>query len=205
MCSCPAAPQKAALYPYTPASRCHVSNASEKTVYHLSFWNAPLPRWRPQVRVSSTAPAGVRRLAADVFCCARAPPRFKTLRFAPILPPAVAMFPIPAGKLHTIENLYRRTSRLLHWGRRPAHIPIGQFVAQSLRAHRHWACDGPSAVSHASAWQIPFYTAVSSLRQLHTKRSPLCIPAARDLRLAGILRINRSTPYIPPHLWQRRR
>ncbi len=103
MCSHPAALQNAALFPYTPASRRSVSNAGEKTVYHLSFWNAPLPRWRPQVRVSSTAPAGVRRLAADVFCCARAPPRFKTPRFAPILPPAVAMFPMPVGKLHTIS------------------------------------------------------------------------------------------------------
>ena len=203
MCSCPAAPQNAALYPYTPASRCHVSNASEKTVYHLSFWNAPLPRWRPQVRVSSTAPAGVRRLAADVFCCARAPPRFKTLRFAPILPPAAALFPMPVRKLYTIENLYRRTSRLLHWGRRPAHIPIGQFVAQSLRAHRHWACDGPSAVSHASACQNLF-TPWSRL-SAPAKPSPLCISNTCNLRLAGILRINRSTPYIPPHLWQRRR
>ena len=162
-----------------------------------------MPRWRSRVRVSSTAPANVRRLAADVFCCAHTPLRFKTLRSSPILLPAAALFPMPVRKLYTIENLYRRTSRLLHWGRRPAHIPIGQFVAQSLRAHRHWACDGPSAVSHASACQNLF-TPWSRL-SAPAKPSPLCIPNAYDLRLAGIPRTNRSTPYIPPYLCQRRR
>ncbi len=62
-----------------------------------------MPRWRSRVRVSSTAPANVRRLAADVFCCAHTPLRFKTLRSSPILLPAAALFPMPVRKLYTIS------------------------------------------------------------------------------------------------------